>query len=231
MGWGGTATHLLDRALSASSGGRARLRVYRLYSMPVPNAPLIPASFNSPWCIREIGPGDPLCDRLVRARSVIDARFARGSRCIVALRGDDVLGFVWLHVGTYQEDEVDCEFVPTPVGLACWDFDVFVHPAHRVGRLFVRLWDHALQIMRDGGLRASASRIAIDNPGSVRAHAAMGARPTATAMFLRLGDAQLTIANVAPWFRPSFGAWGRPTIEVPEASPARSERERVTRGG
>ena len=197
-----------------------RLRVYRLYSMPVPARPLLPVSNASPWQIREIGPGDPLCDRLVRAPSVIEARYAQGSRCIVAMREGDVLGFVWLHVGSYQEDEVDCEFVPTPEGRSCWDFDVFVHPTHRVGRLFVRLWDHAFQVMRDSGLRASASRIAIDNPGSMRAHASMGARPTAWAMFLRAGGAQITVASVFPWFRPSVGAWGRPTIAVPEVPPA-----------
>ena len=110
------------------------------------------------------------------------------------------MGFLWLLLGSYQEDEVRARYVPLPTGRAAWDFDVYVAPESRLGLTFPRLWDGANGVLRENDMLWSCSRISPFNVGSLAAHARLGTLSLGSAIFLCAGRWQITFASIPPYF-------------------------------
>lgn len=149
-----------------------------------------------------------------RPAATIQDRFAQGARCLVALRDDDLVGFLWWIEGPYDEDEVRCVFVPQPAERALWDFDVYVAPSHRFGPAFARLWDAVMNRMHASGFQWSCSRISAFNMPSLRAHQRLGARVVGTRSYLCLGMVQVSMALDVPYLHVSFQPTSRPVVVV-----------------
>jgi hypothetical protein len=180
-----------DRVLQRLSP-RLRVYAYDLVVQPLRADP-VPAGYE----FREIRRGDPDVE-LMPARPDIKAqRFDHGAFCLGAYRGGKLVGFAWFKAESYDEDEARCTYVLPPGTV--FDFDVYVFPQYRMGRAFAALWAGASAFLRDRGVRATCSRIAMSNVTSMRAHARLGARRVGRATFLQLGPAQITVATVAPY--------------------------------
>ena len=213
FGWRDGALYLLDRALDRFTGGRARLVKYAVVAQPVPEKPLLGAS-RSELDVRAVSADDPIVRSFPRPPEVIAWRFRGGGLCFVACRGEQFVGFLWLHEQPYEEDEVRCIFVPQPQHAAVWDYDVYVEPEFRLGRAFVRLWDAAYEHLRLRGARWTMSRISSFNSASLASHARLGARKLASATFLCLGCVQLSWFSMLPWVHLSFSHAQRPRLVV-----------------
>ena len=206
--------YLLRRGLSPLG---ARLHHYLLVLQPVAEGPLLPARRPSAFTIRPISEEEYRTSWFPRPESVIRARFAQGARCWVAFRRGEAVGCQWLVPGPYDEDEVRCRFVPSPPGRVAWDFDIYIVPELRLGRLFLQLWDTANAWMRSEGLQWSASRIDALNQASVNSHLRMGARVVGDLWFLSIGD-RLQLARWPGGLHVSVREDDVPEVEV-EAPP------------
>ena len=181
-----------------ATGGAVRLHKYYFFSQPVNAEPWLPAGRGATIQVREVLRTDPLLRDLPRPPWVIPYRFDQGAICLAALKEQVCVGFLWMLLGAYKEDEVRCLFIPSPKGATAWDFDVYVAPEHRGGLVLARLWDEANRYLAARGIRWSLSRISAFNAASIASHRRMGARPVGKALFLSIGSFQLSAANVRP---------------------------------
>ncbi|MCB1961519.1 MAG: GNAT family N-acetyltransferase [Rhodocyclaceae bacterium] len=211
LGVGNGLLYLAGRTLQKISGNKAYIIRYRFVAQPVPEVvPEIPIS--SATHIGHITPGDPLITDFPRPPAVISRRFANQDRCFVAKNKGEFAGFLWLADGSYEEDEVRCHYILTRPDLSVWDYDVYIAPRFRLGRMFARLWQVANHFMREKGIDWSISRISTFNADSLAAHARLGARSLGGATFIVLGPVQLSILSTAPFLHLSFAANSRPEI-------------------
>jgi GNAT superfamily N-acetyltransferase len=198
--------------LARVSGGRVRLYRYVFVAQPVA-APLANLR-KTTEAVRPINAGDALVAQFPRPAHVIAERFRMGAHCFGAERAGRFAGFLWLKESRYPEDEVRCLYVLEPTDGAVWDFDVHVEPDFRLGRTFVRLWDHANAWMRERGYRWTISRISAFNRESLAAHARFGIRPVGSATFVRLGALQVALLDRAPFLHASWRDDQAPTLRL-----------------
>ena len=215
--------YAISRFLRLASAGRIKLFVYHLIAQPVNTLRSLPHHRGRTIEVREAGPDEVAALSLARPPEVIRARYQQQARCLLARMEGRFLGFLWFLVGPYEEDEVRCLFIPTPVGVASWDFDVFVEPSARFGFTFARLWDEANQILSSQGVKWSISRISAFNPESLAAHKRMGSLRIASAGFLSLGSAQIMIATTRPYLDVSLRKGARPVMTLRAPASAASQ--------
>ena len=206
--------YLLDRALRALSGDRARVIRYLLVAQPVPadQGEGLRPSAASP--VREIVSTDPAVQYFPRPPAVIAHRFETGATCYVAEVRGRFAGFLWLAFGGYDEDEVRCRYEFAEPETSVWDYDVYVEPDFRLGRTFGRLWEAANRNLAASGIRWSFSRISAFNAGSLAAHRRMGMRTLFTATFICLGPLQLALVGAAPFVHLGWSAASRPVLRL-----------------
>jgi hypothetical protein len=211
LGWLNGSLYVIDRVLAMASGGRARLYKYYLVAQPVAPTALLPQRRGAGLEVRQIGPSDPLLREFPRPEHAMPYRFSQGAICLAELQADKCIGFLWLVLGPYREDEVRCRYVPLPEGKSSWDFDIYIHPAHRNGIAFLKLWDAANRFLAERGIEWSLSRISGLNTASLLSHQRLGARRVAAATFVCFGSWQISFATVRPRFHWSTGADAFPT--------------------
>jgi hypothetical protein len=131
-----------------------------------------------------------------------------------AFKETSLVGYLWLLLGPYEEDEVRCRFIPMPQGKAAWDFDFYVVSRYRFGVGFLRLWDEANRYLKHRGIRWTMSRISAFNAVSLASHRRLGARVVGHAVFVVLGPCQLAVTTVFPFVQLSIGARNEPKIRV-----------------
>ena len=231
LGWLDGSLFMLHRFLNGTFGERVRLHRYHFVAQPVPAKPWLPASRGAAIEIREIGPCDPLLKDFPRPACAITFRFAQGAVCLAAVSRGALVGFLWLQLGAYWEDEVRCRYLPLPEGEAAWDFDVYVRPEHRGGLVFLRLWDEANRYLASRGMRWSLSRISAFNPDSRASHARMGSERIGSAMFLSFGVFQMCAATIPPRFSISWQETGVPTFALYATRRGEAFRKRPTTCG
>jgi hypothetical protein len=214
LGWLDGSLDGLNRLLAALFGGKVRLHKYFFVVQPVAEKSWLPTRRGAGLEVRCITAADPIIAAVPRPEWAIPYRFGQGAICLAAVSDGSCVGFLWLALGSYQEDEVRCRYVPLPEGKAAWDFDVYVHPEHRNGIVFLKLWDAANSFLSARGVRWSLSRISAFNKGSMSSHARMKAKRIGTAVFLSIGPLQVSVATVAPYFALSGHIASFPTFAL-----------------
>jgi len=193
---------------------RVKIHKYYVVFQPVPDKPILSKNRGKDVIIRMVAHSDPICSQFPRPAAVIADRFRQGAVCLCAEKQGKFIGFIWLILGQYEEDEVRCLFKPAPTKQVAWDFDVYVDPDYRFGFTFVKLWDAAFDWMRSRGVLGCMSRISAFNPESLRSHQRMGAHKLSSLVFLVLGRFQMLLCPMRPWFQVSFRAPARPTLLI-----------------
>lgn len=213
LGWSDTAVFIAARAVHKVSFGCARLIKYYFVAQPVAqHAPKIVRGFGNTRMYLATAT-DAVIAQAPRPEQVLIDRFsAQHARCIVAHRNDELTGFLWLCPAGYREDEVRCVYRWTPDRVAMWDFDVYIAPQFRMGRLFTRMWDRAHAELRPEGIEWTLSRIDAFNSASLAAHRKLGARNLGWACFMVVGRVQLTLLSRPPFFHLSLGKAQVPVV-------------------
>ncbi len=215
LGPGNALLYWTDRVFARLTVGRARIHRYRFFAQPIPDKPLLPVRASSKTRVIELERGDEALVDLPRPLAVIDQRFDQGGVCLGAYVNDEFAGCLWYNAGGYLEDEVRCRYVPVPAGDAVWDYDVYVAPRFRMGRVFLVLWDAAFAHMRETGVGWSLSRVSTYNAASQSSHQRLGARPMGTATFLRIAGLQLMLSGLRrPRLHLSFTDRQTPSIHL-----------------
>jgi hypothetical protein len=200
LGWLNGCLYALDRLLAIVSRGRARLHKYYFVAQPISEKRWLPAQRGANLEVRRVTESDPIVKEFPRPDWAIPYRFKQGAVCLAGFKAGELIGFLWFTLGAYQEDEVHCRYVPLPAGKSAWDFDVYLHPEHRNGIAFLKLWDEANSFLAARDIRWSLSRISAFNRRSMLSHARMGARRIGVASFLTIASCQLSVATVRPYF-------------------------------
>lgn len=200
MGLAGWLFYAADRALNRISSGRVGILALRFYLQPLPNERLIAVRENDPVRVEPISPGSLDLAAFGRPTDAIQERIDAGSTCIAALRDGELLGFMWLQQGTLKERLVRCHMHVEPCSRVVWDYDFFIQPRYRLGRLFGRLWDAASASLRGQGVEATVSWIRLGNRASEQAHARLGAKKIGWAIFLNVFGRQVMITSFRPCF-------------------------------
>lgn len=214
LGWWDAVLYVISRGTQLVSFGRASLIVYRFYAQPVFAEPLLPSHRGRQIQLRWITQEEATTLTWPRPQHVIDRRFERGVKCLGAFRNGEMIGFLWLTLGAYEEDEVRSLFIPSPQGEAVWDFDVYVAPAHRLSPVFLKLWETAFKWLEEHGYRYSFSRISAFNTASLRSQQRLGGSSIARGAFLRLGGVQVYLGGLRPFLHMSFRPGQMPSILV-----------------
>lgn len=204
IGWVNTGFLVLNRLLVSVSNGGIKIFKYQLVAQPVNNKPFLSPTRGKKIVIRQINEQDPVIHYFPRPVSVIQERFKNGSICLAAFKDEELIGFIWLMLGPYQEDEVRARYTPLPAKRAGWDFDIYVSPKHRLGFTFLRLWDEANQWLSKNGCQWSCSRISSFSARSSKSHAHLGTIVLGQAVFIQLINWQITFASMSPYIHISL---------------------------
>jgi hypothetical protein len=213
LGWLNGVLYVISRAL-AKFPGRVRLYKYYLVAQPVSQGTLLPPHRGRHISVRLVVEGDPVVHAFPPPPEIIRRRYAEGAICLAAFEGASLVGYLWLLLGPYEEDEVGCWFIPMPEGKAAWDFDIYVVPRYRFGVGFLRLWDEANRYLKERGVQWTMSRISAFNAASLASHRRLGAIVVSQAVFIVLGSCQLAVTTVFPFVQLSIGARNTPKIRV-----------------
>ncbi|MEO7559788.1 MAG: hypothetical protein ABIT23_05990 [Nitrosospira sp.] len=200
MGWFNVTLYALNSFLGMVSKRGLRLYRYYLIAQPVAKTTLLPPGRGKKIEVRLTCEQDEVVGQFPRPAAVIRARFEQEATCLAAFKEKRFIGFLWLLLGGYQEDEVRARFIPLPVGRAAWDFDVYVAPDSRLGLAFPRLWDEANCFLGKNNVQWTCSRISAFNAGSLASHARLGTLSMGSAIFLCAGRWQVTLASILPYF-------------------------------
>jgi hypothetical protein len=214
LGWLNGFLYALARVLVIVSGNRAHIHKYYLVAQPVAKKCWLPPHRGQGFEIRQVAAFDPLVSQFPRPEWAAPYRFNQGAVCIAALKAGKFVGFLWLTLGPYREDEVRCRYVPLPPGKSAWDFDVHVEPEHRNGIAFLKLWDEANRFLAAHQIQWSLSRISAFNSGSILSHARMGTQRVGILTFLSIGSWQIATSTVPPLFHFSTHASSFPTYAL-----------------
>lgn len=206
LGWADTIVFIVARVLSRLSFGAVRLVKYYFVAQPVPPAPRTVSGTAGSTRYYVATAEDTVLTQAPRPLAVYRERFAQGARCVVAARGDELAGFIWFCPRAYAEDDVRCRYRWAPAGLAEWDFDVYIAPPLRMGRLFVRLWEQAHAQLRSDGVGWTLSRVDAFNAESLAAHRKLGAQTIARGWFLIARGVQLSLLSTVPYCHLSWRA-------------------------
>jgi hypothetical protein len=199
-GWGNLGLFVLNKFLFIVSKGNLRLYKYYLIAQPVAKKALLPLGRGKKIEVKLIHERDEIVHEFPRPTIAIQERFKRGAKCLVAFKDGRFIGFLWLLLGSYQEDEVRARYTPLPSKQTAWDFDVYVAPDFRFGLTFPRLWDEANRLLVENDILWSCSRISAFNTGSLGAHARLGTVSLGSAIFFYAGQCQITLASLPPYF-------------------------------
>lgn len=210
LGWLNGCLYLLDRVLARLTADRIALFKYQFVAQPVGRERL-DRQRGASITVQLLTRREQLPPAYPRPAAVLDQRYAQGAQSLAAWRGDELIGFLWLLVGVYHEDEVRARYCPCAAHVA-WDFDVYVRPEDRLGWAFLRLWEEARRLLQARGVHWSCSRISAFNPASLRAHARLGAVKLGSATFLRCGSWQWMVATLPPYIHFSASSSSCPQL-------------------
>ncbi len=218
--WGGLL-YAVDR-IAARLRLPLRVRSYFVVSQPVPAENVVSRRRGGDFTFREIGSDDPALDQMPLETETLDFRFEQGARCFGLFRDSHLLAYLWIQIGSFEEDEVRCCFIPQPADRTSWDFDVYVDPGSRLSPAFASLWEATNGWLRDRGVRHSLSRISAFNSASLRSHKRLGAQVLGRTDFVTVGPVQVLISTLRPRLHLSLRRRSRPRIiiQVPDG-PAR----------
>ena len=183
------------------------ISAYRFAFQPVPEKRLLKKPDNIEFRWLETFVPEMLVED--RKAAWVQARLARGDRCLAAYKEGELIAFLWLAGKHYPEDDARCDYRLEAETLV-WDYDVYVAPRYRVTRLFAQLWDEANEALYQQGVRWSVSRISAFNVASIHSHRRRGAVLRGAAIFINAGRWQVLVANRRPFFhvsrqsRPAF---------------------------
>ena len=208
----GALVHCGDQMLAWLSRGACRLRGYALIAQPLGQGALVPSQARGDAVVHEVAPGDALISNFPRSAAVNQQRWDAGAGCLAATVKGDFVGTVWIARRQYAEDEVRCLYELADPDHTVWDFDLYLAPRYRGGRLFARLWQAVDARLSAQGIQWTFSRISLLNPASLAAHRRMHAQRVGTAVFLTLGQLQLSLFSRAPFVHFGSHSTSRPAV-------------------
>jgi hypothetical protein len=163
---------------------------------------------------------DPILGKLPPSPTVINSRFEQSAICLAAFSAEELIGYLWLALDGFEEDEVRVRFQPMPADATAFDFDVYIFPEYRGGLAFAALWDATNKFLASRGIQFTCSRVSRYNSRSIESHNRLGATTIGHAVFFCGSKRQFMISTLRPFLHLSLSPKSRPTLCF-EAHPKR----------
>lgn len=198
MGLAGWAAYAVDNVLQRITAGTVRFKILHFYFQPSDSTGL-PARSDDSMHVGPIAPCQADPDAFERRPEVIAERFRNGSTCIAAIKGKELLGFMWLQFGSMYAPDLRMRLDIGNRSDLAWDYDMFIRPKYRLGKVFGRLWAGANEELRRRGCIGTLSGVLIENRASARAHVRLGARKIGWVAMICIGRTRINISSLRPW--------------------------------
>jgi hypothetical protein len=206
LGLGTALLYAVGQALSRWRG--TALHDLLLYVQPVRETPLLPSGRGASIEIRDYGGAAALAAGLPCPPEHMAGRRRPGMHCLAAYRDGRLIGFHWINLGPHDDELVRARYIG-----AAWSFHLHIDADQRGGLAFARLMDASWALLREHGRSELASYIAAANRGAIAAEERLGGRRLGRAVHVRLGPAQLLLANLPPYLHMSLSGHG-PTLKL-----------------
>ncbi|WP_088330320.1 hypothetical protein [Lacimicrobium sp. SS2-24] len=204
----GYLIHFVLSKLSTQSG----FYIYHFYQQSLKREEQKRAhAFNFEWTERF----SSMLMTLPRPDEKLKKRFDGNVRCLMATKDDQLASCAWFANTSFDEDEVNYRVLLAPDQV--WDFDVYVVPKYRLGRLFFYTWQRASNDLLTLGYQTTLSRISAYNLASVTTHEKLGAKRLGTVVFLKIRSFQITFATRKPYLAISIGEKGKPFFDFSDS--------------
>jgi len=167
---------------------------FYIVAQPVKQTRLLPSGRGESIKVLMFSAHDPLLEQLSAPSSEITRRFAAQGRCFLAMRGERVVGHLWITHSGYREPAFRCEYSIRSPDKMVWDFDLWIERKERMGWVFSRLWDECNEYLRQREIGWTLSRISAFNPESLRAHQRFGIRRLRSLTYFCVGRTELLLA-------------------------------------
>ncbi|MEO1594062.1 MAG: hypothetical protein AAFS02_02315 [Pseudomonadota bacterium] len=194
LGVADTLLYATDRLLGKLPG-RFRIHCHHLVVQPVPDAAALPQRLLDQIAVEDLSTDPDALNALPVPKPVLEDRLRQGSTCVGVTRKGVLLGYGWLALEAYEDDEFRVDY-RLPAGIAAFDLDVFVFEQYRGLRSFAYLWEGLNRELRRRAITTTYSRISRFNSASIRSHTRMGARLIGTLTVLQLGRLEYTVTRI-----------------------------------
>lgn len=194
----------LDIVAREFSKNKIKIVKYYFFAQPIVDTIVVKHAHKRKIKIRLLNYYDPILDQCPRPLGVINERFAQQSKCFVASKDNEFIGFIWLSQKAYMEDEVRSEFIPMPINESVWDYDVYIKPESRLSLAFPMLWDQVNTYLSERGYRWTMSRISGVNSASLSTHKKLGAQECGQSIFVCFWRLQLMFSSIPPYIHMSI---------------------------
>ena len=209
------ALYTVDRALRLLSRDRASLARLYLMAQNLREESSLLRGRGGSIVVREATIED--VERLdwVCGRDVARVRLSLGMVGLLAFRGDRFIGYIWVSLGSYRDELLPVEFVPSPAIVSAWSLDLFIHPDHRRSFAFPRLWAAVFALMRERRLEWIMSSISATNRLSIASHESLGAVCVGHVVALVVGRLVAALQLPGPHFTVAWARRPRIIVRVP----------------
>jgi hypothetical protein len=185
---------------------RFGILAYDFVVQPVTNKPLLPGSLAKDIVARELTAEDPILELMPAPAEVKAARFRSGATALGVFRREAFIGYVWLTLREYREDDARLHYV-LPDESTVFDFDLNVLPEYRGGIAFAAVWHCTYKHLLERGATTTVSRISRSNVPSFNAHARLGARRIGTAVVVQVGRFECAFSTTYPFVVAGTQRW------------------------
>jgi hypothetical protein len=140
IGWINTFLYYSNRILKAFLGSRVQIVKYYLLVQKVRDVSILSHSRGNNINVVEVSADNAVRNQFPH-RDKIEFRYQQGAHCLCAYKNEEFIGYHWLSLGHYLDDNIRAKFLLLPEEKAAWNFDLYINPEHRLGFAFAKIWD------------------------------------------------------------------------------------------
>lgn len=123
--------------------------------------------------------------RILDKRERFLSRFSKGDRCLLAIEGNEIVGFLWFSIrNVFEEESTNYQFVVP--GNAVYSYDEFVCMEYRQKGVLSQLLVTLFGLIAKDGKESILILVSIDNKISLAAHLKNGFVVTGRILYFRL---------------------------------------------
>ena len=215
LGWTNAILYGINRVSKTRWGGFVQVDPVHLVVHAVRRDPVLPPRRGRGIETRRLSTDEALKCGVPISENLIESRRQGEAVCLAAFKDDRLIGYRWLQLGPYSDEEVHCTFVAVAGRRAAWGWNFFVAPQHRTSFVFARLWDETYAFLRDNDLQWIFSWISAFTPAVLTAEQRLGAHRLGGAVFISVGPVQLLLATIAPFVHVSLRRAAPPRLVLP----------------
>ncbi|MCM2283290.1 MAG: hypothetical protein NDI81_00810 [Desulfobacula sp.] len=163
-----------------------------LFLLPVDQKRIkVPSFLKKSYTVRILDQYHDMLKVFPVSRKTLDYRFGQKSICLVVLKDQNPIGFLWIILKKYQEDILFCDLKMG--NEIAWDFDLWILDEYRLTPAFSILWDFAFEFLANRNIKYIYSRISTLNNNSIDVHSRLGGHVVGKLLFIQYRNREICV--------------------------------------